>query len=89
MGIFRFKPPEHLYYFSRDNLSLLLKSKGFTVELLIGYTAYHVFGEALGLLCKALFGRWFDTDRVVGRFPFRHALIKVPNNEMLVVARKH
>jgi len=88
MGIYRFKPPEHLYYFSRDNLTLLLNSKGYDVVRLTGNRVSHALGEALGILGKALFSRWFDTDVIVRRLPFQHVRVSVPNNEMLVVARK-
>lgn len=88
LHLYRFKPPEHLFYFSRKNLSLLLRAKGFTIEHVGHYTASHAIGEALGLLSKALFGTRLDLGPVIARLPWRNAAITLPNNEMLIVARK-
>jgi SAM-dependent methyltransferase len=87
MGIFRFKPPEHLYYFSRRNLSMLLEQKGFDVKSIGVYTASHVVGEVAGLVTKLLC-RWVDFDPLLAHLPGRNLSINLPNNEMLVVARK-
>jgi ubiquinone/menaquinone biosynthesis C-methylase UbiE len=88
MGLFRFKPPEHLYYFSRRNLSMLLDAKGFDVKSIGIYRASHVLGEVVGLLTKVLLGAWIDLDPVLARLPGRNLTVNLPNNEMIVIARK-
>lgn len=88
MGLFRFKPPEHLYYFSRRNLSMLLQSRGFDIEHVGIYKASHTLGEVTGLLCKCLLGAWVDLDPLLARLPGRNLTINIPNNEMMIVARK-
>jgi SAM-dependent methyltransferase len=87
-GIFRFKPPEHLYYFSRRNLTLLLNEKGFTVERASLYWSNHVLGEVAGLVSKLVFGSTIDFGPLLARLPLRNLSFKLPNNEMIVVARK-
>jgi 2-polyprenyl-3-methyl-5-hydroxy-6-metoxy-1,4-benzoquinol methylase len=87
-GIFRFKPPEHLFYFSRANLSLLVQKQGFEVVKLTGHRAYHNIGEALGLFSKAVFGPRVPIERLIRRSPLKSARLKLPNNEMLLIARK-
>jgi 2-polyprenyl-3-methyl-5-hydroxy-6-metoxy-1,4-benzoquinol methylase len=86
--IFRFKPPEHLYYFSRHNLALLLNDNGFTVEHVEAYWANHAVGEALGLLSRALLGPRIDLQGLIERMPWGKASLKLPNNEMLMLARR-
>lgn len=87
-GIFRFKPPEHLYYFSRRNLTRLLEAKGFTVERASLYWSNHVLGEVAGLVSKLVFGSLIDLGPLLARLPLRDLSFKLPNNEMIVVARK-
>jgi 2-polyprenyl-3-methyl-5-hydroxy-6-metoxy-1,4-benzoquinol methylase len=86
--IFRFKPPEHLFYFSRHNLSLLLNDNGFTVEHVEAYWANHALGEALGLLSRALLGSRINLQGLIERMPWGNVSLKLPNNEMLMVARR-
>jgi 2-polyprenyl-3-methyl-5-hydroxy-6-metoxy-1,4-benzoquinol methylase len=86
--IFRFKPPEHLYYFSHRSLALLLESKGFAVESVKAYLANHALGEAVGLLLKALFGPRINIKPLIKRMPWKQMNLPLPNNEMLMVARK-
>jgi len=87
-GVFRFKPPEHLFYFSRSNLPLLVRKMGFDVVKLTGYMARHNLGEALGLLSKALFGPRLPIEDFIRRSPLGSAWLKLPNNEMLLIARR-
>jgi 2-polyprenyl-3-methyl-5-hydroxy-6-metoxy-1,4-benzoquinol methylase len=87
-GIFRFKPPEHLFYFSRSNLPLLVRKMGFDVVKLRGHKAHHNLGEALGLLSKAVFGPRLPIEAFIRRSPLKFARLKLPNNEMLLIARK-
>ena len=88
LKLFRLKPPEHLFYFSRHNLRRLLRDKGFDVEFLSIYRATHAVGEVLGLLSKLALGSRLNIDPLIARLPFQHATISLPNNEMLIVARK-
>jgi SAM-dependent methyltransferase len=87
-GIFRFKPPEHLYYFSRRNLSMLLDARGFEVEIASVYYARHAVGEIVGLAAKLLLGSIINLDPALAKLPLRNLSIALPNNEMLVVARR-
>jgi 2-polyprenyl-3-methyl-5-hydroxy-6-metoxy-1,4-benzoquinol methylase len=86
--IFRFKPPEHLFYFSDRNLALLLESKGFVVDSVKAYWASHALGEAIGLFSKALLGPRVNIAPLIKRMPWRLTSATLPNNEMLLVARR-
>jgi len=85
---FRIKPPEHLYYFSRNNLAQLLEAHGFVVEQHKAYYAYRSIMEFFGLVVYVLIG-----DRRINPEPFlrlfrRVGSCKLPTNEMIMVARK-
>lgn len=90
-GLFPFfmiKPPEHLYYFDHDNIAALLRERGYSVDSVS--TLFSCF-QIHDVLCRLgdfttwkLFGYLSDMCR---RF-LPNAVIKIPTNEMLVVARK-
>jgi len=86
--VFRFKPPEHLYYFSRRNLSKLLTSRGFTVERKQSLVAHFSIREVVGLLLHLIFNPKIETESIIRWVPGRQRSLKLPNNEMLIVARK-
>lgn len=88
MGLFRFKPPEHIYYFSRHNLPILLGAHGFAVEQLEAYRASHALGEVLGLVTKLVFGSRVNLEPLIQRSPLKNLCLDLPNNEMLLIARK-
>lgn len=85
---FRIKPPEHLYYFSRDNIARLLRANGFTVERRKPYFAYRSIMEFLGLVMYVLIGdRHINPEPLLQRLHWMGSF-KLPTNEMLLIARK-
>ncbi len=89
LGYFNWKPPEHLFYFSFRTLAYLLGKAALSVESKRTHWSYYRCSDlitrlwaywklpmpaACGLVCESL-----RLDRVV---------LKVPTNEILVLARK-
>jgi SAM-dependent methyltransferase len=86
LPLFRFKPPEHLYYFSGRNLSKALGLKGFRVERKAFYWVQYSLEEFLGLALVLLFGPRFPTQSLLKWLPGLERSLKLPTNEMLIVA---
>jgi SAM-dependent methyltransferase len=86
--LYAIKPPEHLFYFSHANLERLLMQSGYEFLFRKTYFAnyllydlFHRLAEFFGLpLLKRLSG-WVER-----RFPVWR--IRIPTNEMIIVARK-
>lgn len=94
-GIFPFyslKPPEHLFYFSHDNLRNLLTQTGFHTEKVSLHFSYYRMKDVLYRLEQ------FAINKKIPLLPlfFRglakllmDVTLKIPTNEMLVIARKN
>lgn len=91
LPFYSLKPPEHLFYFSHDNLKKLLAKTGFHTEKVGLHFSYYRIKDVLYRLeqfannkkipvLPVLFGR-------IGRLMV-DATMKIPTNEMLVIARK-
>lgn len=80
------KPPEHIYYFNHVNLALLLRNTGFHVLVKkIYFASYgmhdllHRFGEFLSFRFLSRFSSLLERAGIS---------MKIPTNEMLVIAAK-
>lgn len=84
--IYRLKPPEHLYYFTADNLKKACTDRGFFVVRSCTYWKKYLLAEALTLLFKALMPRleWSFFHKI-GLFNFN---IKLPTNEFILTLQK-
>lgn len=91
LPLYSLKPPEHLFYFSHDNLKKLLTTSGFHTEMVNTHFSYYRI--------KDLFYRLeqFAQNKKIPLLPFLFgglakfivdATLKIPTNEMLVIARK-
>lgn len=85
--LYSIKPPEHIFYFNHDNLSLLLKEAGLEpLSRKTYYVSYYLhdlvyrLGEFLSMSfirnISSLFNRCFT-------FP-----VRIPTNEMIIIAKK-
>jgi len=89
LGYFSWKPPEHLFYFSARTLSRLLDEAGFAVERRrIEWKHYGIAD-----LGQRLWGYWglphaSRCARALERLGLGRISVKIPTNEMLVIARR-
>lgn len=84
--LYSLKPPEHLFYFNHKNLSLLLEESGFKCLVKKGYFVnYHLhdllyrLGEFLSFSFLSHISKLFEKFNIS---------MKIPTNEMIVIAEK-
>lgn len=80
---FHYRPPEHLFYFSRKSLKIALEKSGFKVKQISNFWTQYSIGEFL-----ARFSTYIGLKR-----PFKWMFnfpgsIRVPTNEVVVIAKK-
>jgi SAM-dependent methyltransferase len=88
-GYFSWKPPEHLFYFSSRSLFHLLGKAGFSIQLKRTYWKYYCISD----LAIRLWGFWGLPGarryaRALERFKMDRLWVKIPTNEILVLARR-
>ena len=91
-GVFRqweWKPPEHIFYFSFRSLSRVLEAAGFQVLRRRCYWAWYGVGDLVARLLRhwQLPGAGF-VMRATERAGLVDFAIRIPTNEILVLARK-
>lgn len=86
--LFELKPPEHIFYFSAKNLSLLLEKENFKVLKRSPYWCHYHLNEALDRAFRLIFKPDKRIEEPLGRIPFFKIPIKVPTNEMFVLSQK-
>ena len=89
LGYFSWKPPEHLFYFSARTLARLLDETGFVVELRRIEWKYYGLAD----LGQRLWGYWGLPNpnrwaRALESVGLARLSVKIPTNEMLVIARR-
>ncbi len=84
--IYRLKPPEHLFYFSAQNLKKACADRGFLVKNSCTYWKTYQFAEALTLLFRALLPQleW----SVFHKTNLLNFNIKLPTNEFILTLQK-
>lgn len=92
LPFYSLKPPEHLFYFSHDNLNKLLAKTGFHTEKVSLHFSYYRIKDVFYRLEQ------FANNKKIPALPFVFGQIgkllvditlKIPTNEMLVIARKN
>lgn len=86
--LFDLKPPEHIFYFSAKNLSLLLERENFKVLKLSPYWCHYHLNEALDRAFRLIFKPNKRIEELLGLIPFFKIPIKVPTNEMFILSQK-
>ena len=87
--LFKFKPPEHIYYFARKQLSNLLAKHGFNVQKLVMYRRKYYFSEYLIKIISLFFPKISGVvESLFSRFPRLDFIASFPTNEILVIAKK-
>jgi SAM-dependent methyltransferase len=89
LRLWEWKPPEHLYYFSFRTLSALVRAAGLEVRWRRWYWAWYAVGD-LGarLLRYARLPGAAAIARAADRLGLDRLAIRIPTNEMIVLARK-
>ncbi len=88
LPLYHIKPPEHLFYFSHGNLRQLLRSTGFEVLRRRTYFVRYRLSDLFSRL-NAFFGfRVLATLSSSMERLFPGFSIKIPSNEMIVIAEK-
>lgn len=86
--LFELKPPEHIFYFSAKNLSLLLERENLKVLKRSSYWCHYHLNEALDRAFRLIFKPNKRIEELLGRIPFFKIPIKVPTNEMFILSQK-
>lgn len=86
--LFELKPPEHIFYFSAQNLSLLLEKENFKILKLSSYWCHYNLNEALDRAFRLIFKSSRRIEKLLGQIPFLKMPIKVPTNEMFILSQK-
>lgn len=83
LPLFRWKPPEHLFYFSHKSLKLMLEKSGFEIKKMFSPWFWYSLREIL-VRVKSYINIWFP--RKIFRLPLK---LRIPSHEFLVVAEKN
>lgn len=86
--LFKLKPPEHLYYFSSQNISMLLRSCGYDVLKIAPYWCHYHLSEAFCRAFRLVFKSVGRIEKYLESAPFLKMNMRVPTNEMFVLSRK-
>jgi len=86
--LYSIKPPEHLFYFNHNNISLLLTKLGFKIIKIKSYFVNYYLHDLFHRLSEFLSFSFleFVSGVILKKIPnFR---VKIPTNEMIVIAKK-
>lgn len=81
---FHFRPPEHLFYFSRKSLRIALEKSGFEVKQISNFWTQYSIGEFLAR--SSTYVGLKRPFKWIFKFP---GTVRVPTNEVVVIAQKH
>ena len=86
--LYSLKPPEHLFYFSKKNLELLLRKQGFIKMKAKTYFAHYLLSDLFhrlavffNLSILKLFSNFFGKS-------FPNLSVKIPTNEIVFLCKK-
>jgi 2-polyprenyl-3-methyl-5-hydroxy-6-metoxy-1,4-benzoquinol methylase len=87
--LFKYKPPEHLFYFSRKNIRLLLNKTGLSPMQMGVYYKYYALYDLTRRIEEFSGCRRKFLSNGVKKIKLSESLVKIPTNEMLVLAGKN
>jgi SAM-dependent methyltransferase len=85
---FSYKPPEHMFYFSRKTLGKLLNKAGFWVENVSSYWRYYTLDDIVKRVEEFCLGDARFCSSCLEKAGLSKLIVRIPVNEMLVMARK-
>lgn len=88
MPLYSLKPPEHLFYFNHDNLSALVKNYGCEILQSKTYFGHYQLNDLFYRLGEFLSFSLFGFISNVLRKYFPRLSLKIPTNEMILIAKK-
>ena len=83
---FRYKPPEHLTYWTKDSVKLLVKKLGFEVLLLEQDSMFQKSDVYIDLICHRVPPEYHKSFSKINSY--LPDFVKAPTNELLCIARK-
>ena len=86
--LFDLKPPEHIFLFSKKNLSILLERENFKILKSSPYWCHYHLNEAIDRAIRLIFKPGRRIEKFLGSIPFLKIQMKVPTNEMFVLSQK-
>lgn len=87
--LFQYKPPEHLFYFSGKNICLLLNKTGLHPMRTGVYYKYYALYDLTRKIEEFSGGTRNFLSNTVKKTKLSETLVKIPTNEMLVLAEKN
>lgn len=89
LNLFAYKPPEHLFYFSKKSISEILNKNGFLVEKVSLYWKYYSLYDLVRRLEEFFFGKLNLFSSLLNKMNLSSLMIKIPTNEMVILAKKY
>jgi 2-polyprenyl-3-methyl-5-hydroxy-6-metoxy-1,4-benzoquinol methylase len=86
--LFRLIPPEHIFYFSASNLTRLLKSHGFETINCHRHGERFRIAYLISRFFRLVFSPSSRIDRYIKKLVFFRFSVKIPFNEMFILAQK-
>lgn len=86
--LYSIKPPEHLFYFSHDNLALLLNQLNFEISFQKTHVSHYYIHDLFHRLKEFSSFPPFGTLSNLFHKYYPEKAIKIPTNEMLMIGKK-
>lgn len=86
--LYSIKPPEHLFYFNHENIILLLEKTGYKTFIKKPYFAKYRLDDLLSRISGFTSLSIFDALRRIVKKHLPSFSLKIPTNEMLIIAKK-
>lgn len=89
LDVFSWKPPEHLFYFNARNMRMMLDNLSFQTLRLRTYWVCYRLSDLFYRLAQFSSIPVFDwIGKLIKKTAVLDVFLKIPTNEMLVIARK-
>lgn len=86
--LYSIKPPEHLFYFNHENITLLLEKKGYKIFVCEPYFVKYNLNDLLKRISEFTSLSVFASLSRIAKKSLPSFSLKIPTNEMLIIAKK-